>query len=64
MEGFGQNAPDWVTDAIFYQIFPDRFCNGDAANDPSNVSTWGDLPTRENFFGGDLQGIISKLDYL
>lgn len=59
-----QNVPEWVTDAVFYQIFPDRFCNGDAANDPANVSAWGDLPTRENFFGGDLRGIIARLDYL
>jgi len=57
-------APSWVADAVFYQIFPDRFCNGDVANDPASVAAWGDAPTRENFFGGDLQGVISKLDYL
>ena len=57
-------APDWVADAIFYQIFPDRFCNGKKSNDPPNLATWGDLPTRENFFGGDLQGILLRLDYL
>lgn len=57
-------SPQWVADAVFYQIFPDRFCNGDAANDPADVSGWGQAPTRENFFGGDLQGVISKLDYL
>jgi len=56
--------PDWVKDAIFYQIFPERFNNGDLANDPAGVCRWGDLPTRENFFGGDLQGVIDKLDYL
>lgn len=58
------NAPNWVKDAIFYQIFPDRFCNGNSLNDPENTAIWGDLPTRDNFFGGDLEGIIQKLDYL
>lgn len=58
------SAPAWVADAIFYQIFPDRFCNGDQDNSPFGAAHWGDLPTRENFFGGDLQGILDKLDYL
>lgn len=57
-------VPDWVPDAIFYQIFPDRFCNGDSANDPLGTEPWGNPPTRENFFGGDLQGVLEKLDYL
>jgi cyclomaltodextrinase len=57
-------TPGWVADAVFYQIFPDRFYNGDKDNDPPVLAAWGDLPTRENFFGGDLQGIISKLNYL
>lgn len=57
-------VPAWVADAIFYQIFPERFRNGDPTNDPAGVAPWGDLPTRENFFGGDLQGILEKLDYL
>lgn len=56
--------PDWVAEAIFYQIFPERFANGDPSNDPPGVAPWGDLPTRENFFGGDLQGILERLDYL
>lgn len=58
------NFPKWITNAIFYQIFPDRFYNGDRQNDPPLTTTWTDLPTRENFFGGDLQGILEKLDYL
>lgn len=57
-------APDWVQDAIFYQIFPDRFFNGDPSNDPPGTESWGNPPTRENFFGGDLQGVLQKLDYL
>lgn len=56
--------PAWVKDAIFYQIFPDRFSNGDPANDPRNCEPWGNPPTPANFFGGDLAGIAQKLDYL
>lgn len=56
--------PKWVKDAIFYQIFPERFANGDPSNDPINVLPWGGTPSPTNFFGGDLQGIIDHLDYL
>ena len=56
--------PDWVPDAVFYQIFPDRFFNGDSSNDPPGTEAWGGMPTRENFFGGDLLGITQKLDYI
>ncbi len=58
------NTPGWVKDAIFYQIFPERFGNGDKDNDPKNTEAWGNRPTRDNFFGGDLKGIIDHLDYL
>lgn len=57
-------TPDWVRDAIFYQIFPDRFCNGDPGNDPAGVQPWGESPDHRSFFGGDLTGITKKLDYL
>ncbi|MCF7889782.1 glycoside hydrolase family 13 protein [Candidatus Bipolaricaulota bacterium] len=56
--------PEWVRDAVFYQIFPERFYNGNRDNDPENVEDWGEKPTRNNFFGGDLAGVKSKLDYL
>ena len=56
--------PAWVQDAVFYQIFPDRFANGDLANDPPNVQPWGSPPTLSGFQGGDLQGIRQRLDYL
>jgi glycosidase len=56
--------PEWVKDAIFYQIFPDRFKNGDPGNDPPDTRPWGDHPDRKSFFGGDLYGIIESLDYL
>jgi glycosidase len=91
-----KTVPSWAADAIFYQIFPERFANGDRTNDPTRESledpdsvptTWaispwtGDWYARadwekqlgSNFFehgvfnrryGGDLQGVIDKLDYL
>ena len=58
------SVPDWVQDAIFYQIFPDRFYNGDQENDPPNVQPWGSVPTSWGFQGGDLHGILQKFDYL
>ena len=57
-------VPYWVQDAVFYQIFPDRFANGDPQNDPPNVKPWGAEPTIWNFLGGDLRGVIKKFDYL
>ncbi|WP_279083533.1 glycoside hydrolase family 13 protein [Lactobacillus apis] len=59
-------TPDWVKSTIWYQIFPERFANGDKNNDPQNTKVWNpnDHPGREDFYGGDLQGIITHLDYL
>lgn len=57
-------VPAWVYDSIFYQIFPDRFLNGDPANDPPNKQQWGTMPDIVHFQGGDLAGIQKKLDYL
>ena len=57
-------TPYWLQDAIFYQIFPDRFANGDPTNDPANVQKWGAKPTNWGFQGGDLRGIIQRFDYL
>ncbi|MFD0697404.1 alpha-glycosidase [Paenibacillus sp. GCM10027628] len=56
--------PAWVKDAVFYQIFPERFANGDPSLDPEGVQPWGGKPTPTNFFGGDLAGVISHLDHL
>ncbi|MEK4297036.1 alpha-glycosidase [Paenibacillus sp. FSL R5-0914] len=56
--------PAWVKDAVFYQIFPERFANGDPSLDPKDVQPWGAEPTPTNFFGGDLQGVIDHLDHL
>lgn len=59
------SVPEWVQDAVFYQIFPERFHNGDLTNDPEVTEDWDTgVPARENFFGGDLEGIIQKVDHL
>ena len=58
------DVPEWAKNAVFYQVFPERLCNGDTPNDPEGTENWGGKPTRTNFFGGDLKGIISKLDYI
>lgn len=55
---------NWLKDCIFYQIFPERFANGDKGNDPEKTIPWGEKPTEENFMGGDLQGVIDKIPYL
>ncbi|MFE5427637.1 glycoside hydrolase family 13 protein [Peribacillus simplex] len=58
-------APEWVKDTIWYQIFPERFANGNPENDPEGVIPWGsEEPAVDNFFGGDFEGIIEHLDYL
>lgn len=57
-------APEWARDAVFYQIFPERFFNGDPANDPPGAAPWDTPPTRECFLGGDLAGIRARLGYL
>ncbi|HZU86828.1 MAG TPA: glycoside hydrolase family 13 protein, partial [Anaerolineaceae bacterium] len=54
----------WVQDAIFYQIFPDRFSNGDLSLDPPNLQPWGSAPTLHGFQGGDLRGVMQRFDYL
>lgn len=58
------DRPDWLKKAIFYEIFPDRFYNGNPDNDPENTLKWGAKPGHYSNFGGDLEGIINKLDYL
>jgi len=57
-------VPEWAKGKVFYQIFPERYNNGTKNNDPPEVVQWSDAPTRENFFGGDILGIIQKLDYI
>jgi glycosidase len=55
---------DWVKDAIFYQVFPERFANGEPANDPPELTPWDAPPRPDSMYGGDLQGIIERLPYL
>lgn len=90
-------VPDWARGVVWYQIFPDRFCNGDTTNDPTlediagcwphnDTAAWAIMPWTSDWYalqpweqangqdfnynvqrrryGGDLQGIINKLDYL
>lgn len=55
----------WMKKAVFYQIFVDRFFQGDKEKDVSYINCrWGDVPTPKTFAGGDLKGIIQKLDYI
>ncbi|WP_181349173.1 glycoside hydrolase family 13 protein [Thalassobacillus sp. CUG 92003] len=57
--------PEWVKDTVWYQIFPERFANGDAHVNPEGALDWGSAePTQTNFFGGDFQGVMDHLDYL
>lgn len=76
----GFSTPDWAKGAVMYQIFTDRFCNGDPTNDVEDreyvyigestvkVRDWNQLPAVKmgirEFYGGDLQGVLDKLDYL
>jgi len=64
------SIPEWVQDAVFYQIFPDRFAfsqrfeqDGYPAK-PNHLQEWGAPPTTYGFQGGDLLGAAEKLDYL
>jgi cyclomaltodextrinase len=57
-------TPDWVKDAVFYQIFPDRFARSERMPKPSNLEDWDSPPTVYGFKGGDLTGVAERLDYL
>ncbi|MBN1422343.1 MAG: glycoside hydrolase family 13 protein [Planctomycetes bacterium] len=57
-------TPDWVKDAIFYQIFPDRFAASPEVPKPGPLEPWDAPPTHCGFKGGDLVGIAEHLDYL
>ncbi|NDJ54211.1 MAG: maltodextrin glucosidase [Chloroflexi bacterium] len=74
------HPPSWLHQTVFYQIFPDRFANGDPSNDPQpgdfvymgrepQTLAWEAPPPEDahpsqTFFGGDLQGITQHLDYI
>jgi glycosidase len=56
--------PAWVNDSVFYEIFVERFRNGNIENSPPDLTDWHEDPNPKSFYGGDLKGIIDKLDYL
>lgn len=60
------DVPAWVKDAVFYQIFPDRFARSVRNPLPRGITLkpWGTPPEEQGFQGGDLYGIAEKLDYL
>ena len=58
------SIPDWVYGSVMYQIFPERFANGRSEINPENTVEWGSVPTRLDFQGGDLYGVIDKLDHI
>lgn len=59
------NVPDWVTDAVFYEIFPDRFARSDRVPSAGlRFEAWDSPPSRNGFKGGDLYGVLDHLDYL
>lgn len=75
----GFSTPDWAKGAVMYQIFVDRFYNGDPSNDVEDgeyiyigapavsVKDWNKYPDSmgvREFYGGDLKGVLEKLDYL
>ena len=57
-------VPAWPETTVQYQIFPDRFENGDKSNDPKGVVAWNSTPQYFNFFGGDFAGVRKRLGYL
>ena len=60
----GFTTPEWVKDAVFYQIFPDRFARSERVPKPTNIEPWDSPPTAHGFKGGDLLGVVEHLDYL
>jgi cyclomaltodextrinase / maltogenic alpha-amylase / neopullulanase len=60
-------TPDWVKNAVFYQIFPDRFARTQQTKPglwiSNNLEDWNSPPTYQGYKGGDLWGIAEKIDY-
>jgi cyclomaltodextrinase / maltogenic alpha-amylase / neopullulanase len=57
-------TPDWAKNAVFYQIFPDRFAYSERVPKPQGLEPWYSPPTVHGYKGGDLLGVVEKLDYL
>lgn len=64
MTTLAAETPDWVRDAVFYQIFPDRFARGRESASSPGLEEWAVPPTSTGFKGGDLYGIAEHLDHL
>jgi cyclomaltodextrinase len=58
------DTPDWVRDAVFYQIFPDRFARSGRVPAPGPLEPWDEPPTHHGYKGGDLLGVADRLPYL
>ena len=58
------HTPDWVKDAVFYQVFPDRFASSTLVPKPSNLEAWDAAPTAHGYKGGDLLGVLEHLDHI
>jgi cyclomaltodextrinase len=58
------DTPAWVRDAIFYQVFPDRFAASDRVPKPGPLEPWDAPPTANGFKGGDLLGVVEHLDHI
>jgi cyclomaltodextrinase / maltogenic alpha-amylase / neopullulanase len=59
-----QQVPGWVRDAVFYQVFPDRFARSTRLVPPGPLEPWGAPPTPHGFQGGDLYGLAERLPEL
>jgi neopullulanase len=57
-------TPEWVRDAVFYQVFPDRFARSGRVDPPGPLEAWDVPPTKHGFKGGDLYGVAERLGYL
>lgn len=59
-------TPAWVAETVWYQIFPERFCNGDKSLNHPDTKAWipGKAVRNDELYGGDLPGIESKIGYL
>jgi cyclomaltodextrinase len=58
------DTPDWVRDAVFYQVFPDRFAASPGVPKPGPLEAWDAPPTIHGFKGGDLLGVAERLDHV
>jgi neopullulanase len=58
------DTPAWVRDAVFYQVFPDRFASSERVPKPGPLEPWDSPPTNYGFKGGDLLGLVEHLDHI